>query len=207
MPTQKPRLSDQTGRWLGSFVSVVTNLVAVPIKELHLTIGHSFVSGMTVLGLILGGVGLYGLELQQERLGPVLAAQVQMQVESTESARLRNAATAAELGQGVNRASVWNMVAVNTNDADRTLSIEFPPVEGSEQLLVSWKIASTQTIGSLNKEGLIMAAVPSGAIANITIPWSTMWNPGDGISLTMEQLTNDGRRVRSTQVRHVRLQE
>ena len=205
MPTPKPRLSDQTGQWLGSFVSVVTNLVAVPIKELHQTIGHSFVSGMTILGLILGGVGLYGLELQQERLGPILAAQEQSYAASTESTRLRNAEKVAELGQGVNSSQAWNMLALNANAPAETLSIEFPPVEGAEQLVVSWRVALSQTEGSRGREGLLMVAIPSGAIADVTIAWPDWWNVGDSISLTLEQLTDDGRRIRCSQIRQVRL--
>jgi hypothetical protein len=205
MPEQKPRLSDQSAKWIGSFVSVVTNLVAVPIKEMHQTIGHSFVSGMTILGLIAGGVAMYAIERQEERLAPVSAGLVQSYAASTESTRLRNVEKEAQLGQGVNRSEIWSLVAINSDVVGRVLEIEFPPVEGAVQLVVSWRVINSPTADALNREGLALLAIPSGGLATVVLPWSEVWQEGDSIGLTMEQLTDDGRRIRNTQIRTIRL--
>lgn len=199
---------EKTANFAAGLITKLLAPLAVPIREFHRTVGHSFVSGMALLGAIAGGVAVYGLHLQEERLAPLLEAQIRSYEENTEASRLRNIRYVEEMSTTPPaRTELWRLVAVNADTPTRSFSIQFPAVENAEQLVVSWRISTTVIPPNHDKEGLIIESIPTGNPVTVTIPWPDLWQPRDGISLTFEQVTSDGRRIRCTQSRMLRLGE
>lgn len=194
------------GKWVEAFLTPLIGVLAVPVRQLHLQIGHATVTAWLLVGLCwLGSVYMWAEYLHN------------LEVESyAANARLRDAqARAAELsnaekeGRSTSATTIRLVATRVTNDG---VTIEMAKMDELESVIVKWDSSASRP---RPEPGSPLPAVPppisgieayavdpanTSPIYQLTIPASTFgagWVTNRRLSFQIEQRGAGGRRQRS----------
>lgn len=191
-------LSETAKNTIAGFIKGIVGILGVPIRELHMTIGHSTVSGALLIALaILGSTWMYNVmtfeitapaweALKREREARALVYEVQA-AESTQRTANRS----------------WTLSAIRA-EPELGVYFKFPPLKNAIAIELSWRIDHALT----RANGLERFAIPAPvdgqeppAFQEVLLEKALIgasWISSALISLDAVQIFPDGGRSRLT---------
>ena len=183
--------SDNTVSSITGFVRGLIGVLAVPAREMHLTIGHSTVSAALLLVLgILGATVIHSMT-SNELTGPAWAALKREREARASVYEIQATETAAQL-----QSQIWRLSAIR---ADVTgVTVEFTPITGATFILIAW---NTSAGNGLEVFPITPPAAgePPPMKLDVLIPKvriGAAWESGKRLSIECEQRSPIGGRSR-----------
>ncbi|UCG53600.1 MAG: hypothetical protein JSW58_08585 [Candidatus Latescibacterota bacterium] len=183
--------SDSAAESVSGFIRAVIGLLAVPVREMHRTIGHSTVSGALLLAL-----GAIGATIAYQVTSSDLTSEAWKALKRERLARAAvYEAQAAEAGKDI-QGRTWALSAIRADSAG--VHLKFPPIAGATHLQIGWRTTKSNGLETFEipqpAEG-----EPTALFYEVTVTKEAVgsaWESGARFTIEAEQRFPDGGRAR-----------